>query len=201
MSWGLGVVEADDEQEVRAHAAGDTAVTGGVGEIEVGRAERAGTRKSRIDPAFTGYVRRPLLCLALAVLAPAPALAQAPAAGPGQQPAGAQPQMPVLSLPVAPTSARRFADRGVRARIECSDPCHFRVELRLDARTAIRLGLPRRHVRTGWRQLPAGEHTTLTLRPRGAARFRRAGRGARLTVRLITTDGRTDERAFRLTRR
>ena len=36
-SWGLGVVEADDEDEIRAHAAADPAVTGGVGRIEVGR--------------------------------------------------------------------------------------------------------------------------------------------------------------------
>ncbi len=36
-SWGLGIVEADDEEEVRAHAAEDPAVTGGVGQIEVGQ--------------------------------------------------------------------------------------------------------------------------------------------------------------------
>ncbi len=36
-SWGLGIVEADDEEEVRAHAAADPAVTGGVGQIEVGQ--------------------------------------------------------------------------------------------------------------------------------------------------------------------
>jgi len=35
-SWGLGVVEADDEDAVRAHAATDPAVTSGTGTIEVG---------------------------------------------------------------------------------------------------------------------------------------------------------------------
>jgi uncharacterized protein YciI len=36
-SWGLGVVEADDEEEVRALAAGDPAVTTGTATVEVGR--------------------------------------------------------------------------------------------------------------------------------------------------------------------
>ena len=36
-SWGLGVVEADDEDELRAFAAGDPAVTTGTAEVEVGR--------------------------------------------------------------------------------------------------------------------------------------------------------------------
>src|SRR3954454_16710468 len=35
-SWGLGVVEADDEDELRAFAAGDPFVTTGTGEMEVG---------------------------------------------------------------------------------------------------------------------------------------------------------------------
>ena len=35
-SWGLGVIEADDEEDVRAHAASDPAVTSGTGTIEVG---------------------------------------------------------------------------------------------------------------------------------------------------------------------
>jgi len=35
-SWGLGVVEAEDEDELRALAAGDPAVTTGTAEIEVG---------------------------------------------------------------------------------------------------------------------------------------------------------------------
>jgi uncharacterized protein YciI len=45
-SWGLGVVEADDEDELRAFAAGDPVVTTGTGEIEVGR-------------MLTGFVRPP----------------------------------------------------------------------------------------------------------------------------------------------
>jgi len=36
-SWGLGVVEADDEDKLRAFAAGDPAVTSGTAEVEVGK--------------------------------------------------------------------------------------------------------------------------------------------------------------------
>ena len=36
-SWGLGVVEADDEDELRAFAAGDPVVTSGTAEIELGK--------------------------------------------------------------------------------------------------------------------------------------------------------------------
>ncbi len=36
-SWGLGVVEAADEQELRAFAAKDPVVTTGTGKIELGR--------------------------------------------------------------------------------------------------------------------------------------------------------------------
>jgi uncharacterized protein len=36
-SWGLGVVEADDEEELRAFASGDPVVTSGTGGIEVGK--------------------------------------------------------------------------------------------------------------------------------------------------------------------
>ena len=35
-SWGLGVVEADDEEELLAFAAGDPVVTSGTADIEVG---------------------------------------------------------------------------------------------------------------------------------------------------------------------
>src|SRR5438067_3889617 len=35
-SWGLGVVEADDEEEIRAFAAGDPAVTTGTASLEMG---------------------------------------------------------------------------------------------------------------------------------------------------------------------
>ncbi len=35
-SWGLGVVEADDEEDLRAFAAGDPVVTSGTAEMEVG---------------------------------------------------------------------------------------------------------------------------------------------------------------------
>jgi uncharacterized protein len=36
-SWGLGVLEVEDEEELRAFAAGDPAVTSGTAELEVGR--------------------------------------------------------------------------------------------------------------------------------------------------------------------
>ena len=36
-SWGLGVVETDDEEELRAFAAGDPVVTTGTGTVELGK--------------------------------------------------------------------------------------------------------------------------------------------------------------------
>ena len=36
-SWGLGVVEADDEDELRTFAAGDPVVTTGLGRVEMGK--------------------------------------------------------------------------------------------------------------------------------------------------------------------
>ena len=36
-SWGLGVVEAEDEESIRALAASDPAVTSGTAEIEIGK--------------------------------------------------------------------------------------------------------------------------------------------------------------------
>jgi uncharacterized protein YciI len=36
-SWGLGVVEADDENEIRQFASGDPVVTTGTADIEVGK--------------------------------------------------------------------------------------------------------------------------------------------------------------------
>jgi uncharacterized protein YciI len=35
-SWGLRVVQADDEDELRAYAAADPAVTSGTGQLEIG---------------------------------------------------------------------------------------------------------------------------------------------------------------------
>jgi uncharacterized protein YciI len=43
-SWGLGVVEADDEDELRAFAAEDPAVTTGTAQVEIGK-------------VLTGFVR------------------------------------------------------------------------------------------------------------------------------------------------
>ena len=36
-SWGLGVLETEDEDAIHAHAAADPAVTSGVGRLEVGK--------------------------------------------------------------------------------------------------------------------------------------------------------------------
>jgi uncharacterized protein len=36
-SWGLGVIESEDEQELRAFAAGDPAVTTGTANVELGK--------------------------------------------------------------------------------------------------------------------------------------------------------------------
>ena len=36
-SWGLGVLEADDEEELRKFAAGDPVVTTGTGTLEIGK--------------------------------------------------------------------------------------------------------------------------------------------------------------------
>jgi hypothetical protein len=36
-SWGLGVVEADDEEELRRFAADDPAVTTGTADLELGK--------------------------------------------------------------------------------------------------------------------------------------------------------------------
>ena len=36
-SWGLGVIEADNEEELRTHAANDPAVTTGTADIEIGK--------------------------------------------------------------------------------------------------------------------------------------------------------------------
>ena len=47
-SWGLGVVEADDEQEVRAFAARDPVVTTGTATVEVGTM-LAGFVRPRLD--------------------------------------------------------------------------------------------------------------------------------------------------------
>jgi len=46
-SWGLGVVEADDEDALRAFAAGDPAVTTGTAAIEVGKLLAGFTRATR----------------------------------------------------------------------------------------------------------------------------------------------------------
>ena len=36
-SWGLGVIEGDDEEEIRVFAGGDPVITSGTADIEVGK--------------------------------------------------------------------------------------------------------------------------------------------------------------------
>jgi uncharacterized protein YciI len=43
-SWGLGVIEAEDEDDLRAFAAGDPAVTTGTAKIELGKMLRGFVR-------------------------------------------------------------------------------------------------------------------------------------------------------------
>jgi YCII-related domain len=64
-SWGLGVVEADDEQEIPALASKDPVVTSGTGRAEVGRTlggsyartHRPGTRTHRPTRGFPSQAR------------------------------------------------------------------------------------------------------------------------------------------------
>ena len=60
-SWGLGVVEADDEAELRAFAAGDPAVTSGTAEVEVG-ALLAGFVPPELTPTARRTCRFPGTC-------------------------------------------------------------------------------------------------------------------------------------------
>jgi uncharacterized protein YciI len=48
-SWGLGVVEADDEEDLRAFAALDPVVTTGTGRIEIGKMLAGFTRRGTAD--------------------------------------------------------------------------------------------------------------------------------------------------------
>jgi uncharacterized protein YciI len=48
-SWGLGVVEADDEEELRAFAAGDPVLTTGTAAMEVGRMPQGFVRPAVTD--------------------------------------------------------------------------------------------------------------------------------------------------------
>ena len=57
-SWGLGVVEADDEDELRAFAAADPVVVTGTGRIELGRMLGGFVRARGDVPAAAPDVRR-----------------------------------------------------------------------------------------------------------------------------------------------
>jgi uncharacterized protein YciI len=53
-SWGLGIVEADDEEEIHAFVAGDPVVTTGTGRIELGRMLRGFVRPRECATAAVG---------------------------------------------------------------------------------------------------------------------------------------------------
>lgn len=64
-SWGLGVVEAEDEEELRAFAARDPVVTTGTANIEVGKMLAGFVRPRRsggvgVTGAMTGAKDRPI---------------------------------------------------------------------------------------------------------------------------------------------
>lgn len=53
-SWGLGVVEAEDEQKLRAFAAGDPVVTTGTAHIELGKMLAGFVRSPSTSPEPNG---------------------------------------------------------------------------------------------------------------------------------------------------
>ena len=68
-SWGLGVVEADDEEELRAFAADDPVVTTGTGTIEVGKMLGGFVRPRHRTVAGTAGARRHFGCSAISLAA------------------------------------------------------------------------------------------------------------------------------------
>lgn len=102
----------------------------------------------------------------------------------------------LLSAPGLPASVKASAllgRRGLAVRARCSAACRVAVSLRVDARTARRLGLGRRGVAiaTGTvSRAAAGSTVTVRVRPTAAARrrLRRAGTfSAKLAVTATTT--------------
>jgi hypothetical protein len=95
---------------------------------------------------------------------------------------------------------RRARARGVLASLGCAQPCTLRWELRVSARERGRLGLARRRLGRGTRELPAGpaRRFRLTL-DRAAARRLASARTVRfrLVVRVTGADGRSATAAAR----
>jgi subtilisin family serine protease len=120
---------------------------------------------------------------------PAPAPAPPPAAAPAPV-APSETRAPDRTAPRLALTVRRRARlgpavrRGLRARARCSEPCTLSYVLRLDARTARRLGLQRTVARATRRVAVAGSATTTLRLPRALRRVR----VARLTLRVRATD-------------
>jgi uncharacterized protein len=57
-SWGLGVVEADDEDELRAFAAADPVVVTGTGTINIGKMLSGFVRPAATDAPVGGHGQR-----------------------------------------------------------------------------------------------------------------------------------------------
>ena len=115
---------------------------------------------------------------------------KAPDWGPAEVPApGAA--SPVLQTTVAKRVRRRSLLRGLRIRTGCDRPCRLTAELRVDRKTAKRLGLGRRIGRKTRSTAAAGK-VTLRLRPTAKARRRLRGRSLRavfVVVRAVDAAG------------
>jgi hypothetical protein len=98
---------------------------------------------------------------------------------------------PDVSAPAVGLSfARRLARRGLATSVTCSEACSLTLRLRVDARTARRLRVPRTLAQATARRAAAGR-VRVTLRPRASVRRRleRAKGGAvRATLVATVTD-------------
>ena len=112
---------------------------------------------------------------------------------------------PALKLRAARRARRRALLRGLRVRINCSEPCRVSAELVLNRRTARKLRLRARIARASRRLTRAGT-TTLRLRPARRTRRRLNSRRLRsVTIRARATDSagnrsRRLQRAVRIVR-
>lgn len=141
------------------------------------------------------------------LVAPAPAPAGTPAPGPdptpppnpeptpaptpsptptGFQPEGDRPQDDTLraGISVRSTSVRASRSRGVAARLQCSTACRARMELRVSAGTARRLGLGRRETVIGRGRVEMAQAGHRDLRVKFSRKAGRALRGAK-SLRMI----------------
>jgi hypothetical protein len=106
-------------------------------------------------------------------------------------PAPAADPPPSVRVSIATRIARgRFARRGVVARVRCSESCTVSAVLRVDARTAKRLDLPRRLARATGTLASAGS-VRVRVKPTASVRRRltRVRRTVKATLRTTAIDG------------